>query len=188
MTATFLDAYRPDANNMMATEELIQKYSSKVPPMLIALWKSSGLGKYNDGLIELIDPEKYEPVLWTWLGKEVSSYVPFAITGFGEILYYRKLIDGAEDVCMLDMQFRTLVVLTWSFEDFLNDFLLQSIERSDWLREELFIEAVSKFGKPCIGEVFTFVPLPSFGGAMSIEYIQKGNAIVYQHLVFSMTA
>ena len=115
---------------------------------------------------------------------EEGSDITFSAVGFKKAHFVIPDTCNEKRYSMIQILFLDTI----SFEDFLNDFLLQSIERSDWLREELFIEAVSKFGKPCIGEVFTFVPLPSYGGAMSIEYIQKGNAIVYQHLVFSMTA
>jgi hypothetical protein len=96
MTENFSIQYPATDNCTVAPDTLIDKYSAKLPAYLIDLWKSSGLGKYRDGLIELINPEDYEEVLHTWLGKATPNYVPFAISAFGELFYYRKFTETDE--------------------------------------------------------------------------------------------
>src|SRR5690606_27237218 len=141
----------------------------------------------GNGLIEIIDPEEYEDNLWTWLGKEVDNYTPFAITGFGELLYYRQLAEGEEDVCLIDIQYRDIQALAWSMESFFEDFLTDEEDRKVWLREELFMDAIAAKGKLEKGEVFTFVPVLALGGSEEVEFLQKANAYVYQDLVFQIT-
>lgn len=87
MLQKFKTYYQPSPNCIPASEEIIKQYQGKVPSLLIEIWKTTGLGKYNDGIIELINPQDFESNLWTWLGREVENYVPFAITGFGELFY-----------------------------------------------------------------------------------------------------
>ena len=188
MSENFSSLFPASYNCTVAPDALIDKYSAKLPAYLIDLWKSSGLGKYRDGLIELVNPEDYEEVLQTWLGKANANYVPFAISAFGELFYYRKLTETDEDVCMIDIQYRKIDVLTWDLTAFFEDYLVDDYNRDFWLREKLFNEAISKNGKLENSEVYTFVPVLAFGGAEDIEYLQKGKADVYQHLVFSMTA
>lgn len=188
MLKNFKTHYQPDADCIPASEETIKQYENKVPESLIEIWKTSGFGKYNDGLIEFVNPTDFEDSLWTWLGREVPNYVPFAISGFGELFYYRKLTEEDEDVCMIDIQYRKIETLVWSMEDFLDDFLPNVVERKLWLREDLFKEAVIQYGKTEKNEVFTFVPILAMGGSDEIGYIQKGNAQVYQDLVFQMTS
>ncbi len=87
----FKEVFKADGNRTAVPKSIIEEYREKVPQSLIDLWEADGFGKYNNGLIELINPKDFETSLWTWLGQEVENYVPFAISGFGELFYYRKL-------------------------------------------------------------------------------------------------
>ncbi|WP_343633050.1 T6SS immunity protein Tdi1 domain-containing protein [Fluviicola sp.] len=188
MLENFKSYYQPGSDCVPASEETIRKYENKVPGSLIEIWKTSGFGKYNDGLIEFVNPADFEDSLWTWLGREVPNYVPFAISAFGELFYYRRLTEVDEDVCIIDIQYREIKTLIWSMNGFFEDLLLDEEDRNVWLRESLFREAFKQQGELKKHEVFTFVPILAFGGAEEIEYLQKGNAQVYQDLVFQMTS
>ena len=188
MLENFKLHYRPDAGCVAASVEIIEQYQDKIPGSLIEIWKTSGFGKYNDGLIEFVNPADFNDNLWTWLGREVPNYIPFAISGFGELFYYRKLTEEDEDVCIIDIQYRKIETLVWSMDGFLDDLLTDQEERSIWLRESLFEKALKQKGKLEKHEVFTFAPVLALGGAEEIEYLQKGNAQVYQDLVFQMTS
>lgn len=188
MLEKFKKHYQAEADNTIASEELIKKYEEKVPSLLIDIWKTTGFGKYNNGLIELINPKDYEANLWTWLGREVPNYTPFAITAFGELFYYRKLTETDEDVCIVDIQYRNIETLVWSMESFFENFLTDDEDKKMWLREELFVKAISEKGKLQKGEIFTFAPILAIGGAEEINYLEKGNAKVYIDLVFQMTS
>lgn len=188
MLENFKSNYQPAEDCIPASAEVIERYKDKVPESLIEIWKTSGFGKYNDGLIEFINPADFEDSLWTWLGREVPNYVPFAISGFGELFYYRRLTEVDEDVCIIDIQYREIKTLIWSMKGFFEDLLLDQEDRNIWLRENLFKEAFKQLGKLEKHEVFTFVPILAFGGAEEVEYLQKGNAPVYLDLVFQMTS
>ena len=183
----FKEIYKIQSNASPVSEAILQKYSSKVPAYLIDLWKENGFGKYNDGLIELIHPEEFEAVLWTWLGSEKENYTPIAISGFGELFYYRKLTETEEDVCMIDIQYRTIETLVWSLESFFETFLTDEENRRIWLREELFKEAIGAKGMLAKNEVFTITPALILGGSEDLNGLSKGNAQVYQHIIFEMT-
>jgi hypothetical protein len=88
---------------------------------------------------------------------------------------------------MIDIQYRKIENLVWSMESFFEDFLVNKKNRKIWLREELFKKAVSEKGSLQKGEVFTFVPIFAIGGSEEVKFLQKGNALVYQDLVFQMT-
>jgi hypothetical protein len=174
-------------NATPATEGVINEYKGKLPEALIDLWKSDGFGKYNNGLIEIINPKDFEPVLATWLGRKVENYVPFAITGFGELFYYRKLTEIEEDVCMIDIQYRKIETVVWNLTSFFENFLTNEEDRKDWLRETLFNEAITNKGLLENNEIFTFTPVLAMGGTEELQYLKKGNAQVYQNIVFQMT-
>lgn len=184
----FKEYYKIAEKTTPISEEVLQAYQNKVPSILLDLWKKDGFGKYNNGLLETFNPQDFEASLWTWLGREVENYVPFAIAGFGELIYYRKLTETDEDVCMIDIQYRKIENLSWSLEGFFEDFLTDIEEREAWLRESVFKKAIAAKGNLTQQEVFTFTPILALGGAEELKYLQKGNAQVYQDLVFQMTA
>ncbi len=188
MLQKFITAYRPNTNCTIATPEIVEEYKNKIPDVLLYLWKNHGFGKYRNGLIEIVSPKDFEPTLWTWLGKEVKNYVPFAITAFGELIYYRKLTKTDEDICIVDIQYRKVEVLTWNAEEFFTDFLLEKEMRDEWLREKLFNEIIKK-EKTALKkhEIFTFTPVFAMGGSEDIKFLKRGNAQVYQDLVFQIT-
>nr|WP_299035083.1 T6SS immunity protein Tdi1 domain-containing protein [uncultured Tenacibaculum sp.] len=169
------------------TDDLLETYATKVPPYLVSLWKNYGFGNFNNGLIELVNPKDFESSLSTWLGREIDNYVPFAISGFGELFYYRKLTDTDEDVCMIDIQYRNIEVVEWSLESFFEEVLTHKTSREEWLRESLFKKAVAKYGALSTNKVFTIVPMLALGGSLETKNLKKGNPQAYQNIVFQAT-
>jgi hypothetical protein len=174
--------FRKDEDASPVLESIIKEYEAKVPEYLINLWKLNGFGKYHSGLVTLVNPKDFEPSLWTWLGREFENYVPFAISGFGELFYYRKLTETDEDVCMIDIQYRKIETVVWNLESFFKDFLTNEEDREEWLRESLFKKAIAEQGDLEKNEVFTFTPVLAMGGAMETKYLKRGNAQVYQDI------
>ena len=190
----FLENY-PPFNCNPAAPELLKKYADKLPQPLLDLWKNVGLGKYKQGLIEIINPEDYEDALWTYLGKEVEYYVPIAINAFGDLFYYRMLSEPedveegeeiAEDVCVIEIHYREIATCIWSLDDFFNDYLCDEEVITNLLRKELFDKAVLKKGELTKGEIYFFAPALLVGGTENIEIVQKGDARTHQELLFEM--
>ena len=88
---------------------------------------------------------------------------------------------------MIDIQYRKIETIVWSLESFFKDFLTNEKDREEWLRETLFKKAIVEQGRLEKNEVFTFTPVLAMGGAMETKYLKKGNAQVYQDIVFQMT-
>ena len=183
----FLHHYTP-FESIPADQEVIRKYESIIPVALIELWKNHGLGKYNDGILEICNPSEYQDTLWTWLGKEVDTYVPIALSGFGCLFYYRKLTESDEDVCILNPHYRKISVCTWSLVDFFNTYLCNADIISTILKKDLFQQATEKFGILKQNEIFYFAPALVIGGAEDIKYVDKGIGKVHLHLLFQMGA
>ena len=188
MIEKFEASFKPSGNFEPVTEDVIAQYSGKVPELMINLWKKYGFGNFNNGLIEFINPKDFEDSLATWLGRKVDNYTPFAITGFGELLYYRKLTETDEDVCMIDIQFRKIESLIWSFNLFIEELLTDEDQREHWFRQALFEQAVKEQGELSRHEIFTITPALALGGGLEPANLKKGNAQVYQDIIFQMTA
>ncbi len=181
----FLEKYHPTHTDV-AGEELVDRYAHILPSSVIDLWRTSGLGKYNDGLIEIINPDDFQDDLERTLGRKASNYVPVAISGFGELFYYRKLTATDEDVCLFDPHYKQIETCVWSLTDFFNGYLCDDNIITEVLRVDLFKAALKKIGALNKNEVFFFVPALALGGAESIEYIQKGNCQIHLSLLFQL--
>lgn len=166
----FIETLRIKENNSPTLDSIIKVCKDKIPQLLIDLWKSKGFGKYNKGLIELINPKDFKPSLWIWLEREVENYVPFASSGFGELFYYRKLSKTDEDVCMINIQNRKIETIVWSLESFFEDFLTNEEDKEKWLREVFFKKAIEEHGYLDKNEVFTFTPVLAMREGLETKY------------------
>lgn len=183
---SFFEKYLPDKKCKNLSIETINKYKEIVPSTLLNLWTNIGVGKYGNGIIEIVNPEEYQPVLEMWLGKEVPNYLPFMISGFGHLFYYRKLTEVDEDVVCLDPHYKTTINCAWDINTFFNRYLLNDKVVSTLLKRDLFNAGIEKVGNLNDGEILLFEPALCLGGSEEIKYINKGNAIIYHHLLMQM--
>lgn len=163
----------------------MNQFKDRLPAEWLEFWKIYGFGNYGNGLLKVIDPNDYMHNLYSWLGEENPTRIPIMITGFGNILYYRKLTDTEYDVCLLDIHYRRINVCAYSFEEFMG-FITDEEVIETLLDKELFEQAIEKCGHLEENEIVFFAPALAYGGSESIEYIQKGDGAVHQHLLFEM--
>ena len=181
--ASFSSTFEASSDCIKVSEDLLSVYTPKIPNSLLDIWRNSGFGKYGNGIIELINPKEYESLLWTSIGKKADNYVPFAISAFGELFYYRKLTENDEDICYFDIQFKEIVNLTWSADDFFTDFFADGSMQEEWLRLSRFNTAVKDLGILKTNEIYTFIPYFALGGSEESSTLKIGNAIVYIDLL-----
>ncbi len=138
-------------------------------------------------MLKIIDPTDYIDTLTLWLGEQ-EGCLPILMTGFGTLFIYRKLSDTADDMCLLDILLRRSGSFSTSFSDFFERIIPTENFMEQFLRAGLFQEASAKHGGLSENEIFFFAPALTFGGAESIQFVEKGNAVVHQHLLFEMGA
>ncbi|HEX7715341.1 MAG TPA: T6SS immunity protein Tdi1 domain-containing protein [Bacillota bacterium] len=182
----FIEKHRPEQDLQKVNQSKIDEYSTRLPACILELWQDYGFGSYSAGLIRLIDPEIFNEILYTWLGKKNDKRIPIALSAFGELFYYRDLDNGAEDVSILKVHYKSIDVCTWSLKDFFNDYLCDDEIIEEVLRQELFRKALEKYGPLKDDEIYSFVPALVMGGAAEVEFIKKANALVHLDILFQM--
>ena len=182
----FLNCYEPFKEPKRADEKVVEKYRGLIPENLINFWKNQGMGKYGYGIIEIINPEEYREVLEKWLGKKVPNYFPIAISGFGELYYYRKISEDVEDVCVIDPHYRSINTCAWSLKGFFEEYLCEDEVLDFVFRKDLFIEAFKNVGILETGDIYMFTPALKIGGAEKLKYLKIGNAGVHLELLFGI--
>lgn len=181
----FVNKYPPGNNLRKPTAEVLEQFQGKLPAELLDFWQDYGFGNYGGGLLKIIDPTDYMDTLALWLGEQEDCF-PILMTGFGTLFIYRKRSETADDMCMLDIHYRRSGSFSTGFSNFFERILPAENFAEQFLREDLFQEASAKHGVLAENEIFFFAPALVFGGAESIRYIEKGNAVVHQRLLFEM--
>lgn len=183
----FVSKYPPGNDLRKPTAETLEQFQGKVPAELLNFWQEYGFGNYGGGLLKIIDPTDYIDTLTLWLGEQ-EGCLPILMTGFGTLFIYRKLSDTADDMCLLDIHNRRSGSFSTSFSGFFERIIPAENFAAQFLRVGLFQEAFAKHGGLSENEIFFFAPALAFGGTESIQYVEKGNAVVHQHLLFEMGA
>jgi hypothetical protein len=185
---SFVTKHISDSSVEPAPSALVEAYRGVLPDELLELWTRVGLGRYGDGLIQLVNPDEYKPVLYGWLMLATPNpdRIPIAISAFGKLFYYRKLAEGAEDVAFIDPHWRSTDVVNWSLEDFFNDSMCDEEIIEDVLQSELFTECVAKYGALAENEIYFYVPALALGGSEDVNSMDKGSALVHLELLLQM--
>ena len=183
----FVNKYPPGNDLRKPAAEMLEQFQGKLPTELLDFWQKYGFGNYGGGLLKIIDPTDYVDTLTLWLGEQEDCF-PILMTGFGTLFIYRKRSETADDMCLLDIHYRRSGSFSTSFSDFFERILPAEKFVEQFLRVDLFQEASAKHGGLAENEIFFFAPALAFGGTESIQYIEKGNAVVHQHLLFEMQA
>ena len=183
----FVSKYPPDYNLRKPTAKLLSQFQGKVPAELLDFWQEYGFGNYGGGLLKLVNPMDYTDTLTLWLGEQ-EGCLPILMTGFGTLFIYRRLSETADDMCLLDIHYRRSGSFSASFSDFFERILPSEQFAEQFLRTELFREASAKYGRLAEHEIFFFSPALALGGAESLPHVEKGDAVVHQHLLFELGA
>ena len=181
----FVNKYPPGNDLRKPTAEMLEQFQGKLPAELLDFWQEYGLGNYGGGLLKIIDPTDYIDTLTLWLGEQEDCF-PILMTGFGTLFIYRKRSETADDMCLLDIHYRRSGSFSTGFFFFFERILPAENFAEQFLRVDLFQEASAKHGGLAENEIFFFTPALAFGGAESIQYVERGNAVVHQHLLFEM--
>lgn len=185
----FIDRYPPGDATDKPDAAKLARYAGHLPASLLALWSAHGFGWYGDGLIQIIDPDKYRSQLWAWLlrGEEDLTRLPIAMNAFGVLFYYRKLSDeGDEDVSFLDPQTSETGVIDWSLDDFFNGACCDEEAPDAFLDAPLLAEAIALKGRLANDEIYSFQPALRLGGSRTAGHVDRGDATAQLALLLQL--
>ena len=182
----FIKKFKPSKNLQKPNEKILNFYREILPNEIIELWEEYGFGEYGNGLIKIVNPKDYMNSLYTWLGQIDYTKIPIIVTAFGDIFYYRKLEDDRNDISVLDIHYRKIIVCSYSYQEFFKKYIIDKKVIKNVLRDSLYKKAIKKLGKLNDKDIFFFVPALILGGKEDIKYIDKGNGIIQQQILFEL--
>ncbi|MBK8260561.1 MAG: DUF1851 domain-containing protein [Nannocystis sp.] len=199
MPNTFpIDEARP------APEGMLDACRADVPEAVVQLWQEHGLSSFGEGRLQLVDPRAFRDTLARWVPIPATRpgrvYTPLLLTGFGELIYVRRLGSADRvpeenepfDIQLLDPHYGRIGFMSWTLEDALAALDPAGEGRTDIFgmspsfRPALFPQALKVHGKLAAGEAFHFAPALALGGAETIENVAKGDALVHLELLLSL--
>lgn len=204
----FLQAH-PKYNAEPVSDELIERYINVFPEILLKFWKEHGFGNYGNGWIQFINPDEYRETVNQWLLRpDDGTRIPFAISAFGDVFYWRHIYnpnptedipEWVFDVAYFNPHHSQTGVCAYTMGEFLGEYCTdpEIIDGFKWPHyygfvsenndKTLFDFAVEKLGVLGKDEMYFFVPALRLGGVDAPENLSKGNALVHLDILFQLT-
>ncbi len=186
---TFINKFSVDQAGNTVSFETVKKYQAYLPEALLELWQNHGFGFYGNGLLQIINPELYQDVLWSWLMKDQPDMtrLPIAISAFGLVFYYRLLSeDGDEDISFIDPHNSDIGVTAWSLTDFFNDWICDDEIIEQFLEKSALAKAQTQYGKLTDNQMYCYLPALRLGGRASDLNLDKGDAATHLDFLYQL--
>ena len=193
----FLNRFRSGAASVSSSWGLTESLRVHVHPLLLQFWTDVGFGSFGNGFLRILPPEELESALMTWLQKPEPdpSRVPFAVTAFGDLIYWRRLLDPrkegcswdeAGDLCFLSVNHgSTPKVICHTPGEFFGGALVEFLEQTP---EALYVfyedlQAWQRVGgslaKAGEDQCYGFRQLPRLDGAVDLRNLELRNLRTY---------
>ncbi len=195
-TQNFSQLYPPGEDLVVPSAEDIAAYTPYVNPYIVDLWTSSGYGIYGDGMIQLVDPNAWNPLLEKWLGRIDPTNTVILLSGFGEIYYHRDLgeheIEGqlykVEDITCLDLSTGKTRRIETDARKFFEEWLCDPEVRAREFKQARFEYGVKEFGPLAAGEIFYLDPVTFEGAGEDVINLEKVDAVEHLEFLFETLA
>lgn len=163
-------------------KELIAKYETILPQELIYIWKTMGFGIYEDGYLQIINPEEWDFV-FQYIDKILEPSVVIGITALGDLLFWEeeksKKVDRA---FLINIDNGTANAVT-QISSLLNLFINQFVEEKDYFDAKPYLQMKDKLPKLAYGQCYGYVPALPLGGKQSNKNLKVVEAKTYINLI-----
>ncbi|SHE47284.1 GAD-like domain-containing protein [Pedobacter caeni] len=169
--------------------ETLGKYENVLPEDLINIWRALGFGIYEDGFLQLVDPDEFDFV-FEYIDKLLEPSIVFGITALGDLLIWEGnenwtiAPDEGNRVKQIDVRrCKTRVIGEMKFV--LNRVLGDNygISDKDFFDSKAFLEIKGKLPELNYGQCYGYVPALSLGGKASNSNLQVVDAKSYIEVI-----
>ncbi len=168
---------------------LISKYKDIVPDELINIWENYGFGIYEDGYLQIINPEEWEFV-FEYIDILLTPTVVFGITALGDILLWEG--TGGQTVAkdegnrvkfinIRSLKSRASTKLESVLKNFIGEeyFLLDK----EYFDAKPYLDKKDDLPKLEYGQCYGYVPALALGGKKSNKNLQIVDAKSYIDII-----
>lgn len=169
--------------------EIIEKYKGIAPEELIYIWEQLGFGIYENGFLQLINPEEYD-FIYEYIDLMLEPVVLWGITALGDILAWEgktnATISSKEgDRCyIINIQKCDRYVIA-SMEGTLNVLVGREffLKEKDCFDAKSYLEVKDQLPELEYGQCYGYVPALALGGSKSNKNLKVVDAKSYIDII-----
>ncbi|KGN81621.1 glutamyl-tRNA amidotransferase [Porphyromonadaceae bacterium COT-184 OH4590] len=172
-------------------KEIIVKYKNILPKELICIWETMGFGIYENGFLQLINPDEWSFV-FEYIDKMLEPTIPWGITALGDILFWEgndnwTIAPDEGDRCFrVDVRKCDSIVID-NMEGILNVFINTKdnyfIAHKDYFDAKPYLEIKDTLPKLEYGQCYGYVPALAMGGKKSNKNLKIVDAKTYVDMI-----
>ena len=169
--------------------ETINKYKGRLPDELLNIWNIMGYGIYENGFIQLVNPDDYDFV-FKYIDKLLEPSIVFAITAMGDLLIWEGnknwTIAPNEGNRVKQIDVRKCKSRVIGEIDFVFDILLgddYGISGKNFFDSKPYLDIKDKLPTLEYGQCYGYVPALVLGGKVSNKNLQVVDAKTYIDII-----
>lgn len=170
-----------------APKNTIEKYKHIIPEELLYIWENMGFGIYENGFLQIVNPDEYEFAL-EYIDKLLEPRFIWGITALGDLLCWEGNIGWTISPEEGNRCFRVDIHkcernIIDDMEGTLNVFIGLEFFLEDMFGAKNYLKYKDKLPKLNYGECYGYVPALALGGSKSVKNLKVVDAKAYIHLI-----
>ena len=177
-----------------APKEVIEKYrniyqgQSYFPEELIWIWENMGFGVYEDGFLQIVNPDEYEFV-FEYIDKLLEPTVVWGVTALGDLLVWEGndnwtiAPDEGNRIDLIDVSNLDNKVLGGAIDVDLNILLGDEDDLIDFYNAKPYLQIKGKLPKLEYGQCYGYVPALALGGTKSNKNLKVVDTKSYIDII-----
>ena len=168
--------------------ETINKYKGQLPDELLNIWETMGLGIYENGFVQLVNPDEYEFV-FKYIDKLLEPSIVFAITAMCDLLIWEGnknwtiAPDEGNRVKIINIRkckSRALSSFRGAIDVFFDSYF---IAHKGYFDSKSYLDIKGKLPALQYGQCYGYVPALALGGKASNKNLQVVDAKTYINII-----
>ena len=171
-------------------QEVINKYKNLLPKELINIWETMGFGIYEEGFLQLVNPDEYEFV-FEYVDKLLEPSIIWAVTALGDLLMWEGnenwtiSPEEGDRVKIINVRKCNSQILGASMDGVLNIFLADKeyLPDKEYFAAKPYLDIKGKLPPLEYGQCYGYFPALALGGSASIKNLKITGVKTYIEII-----
>lgn len=184
-----INAYQQHDN---ISEETIAKYDKlfkgKFPQEIMWIWRNMGFGVFEDGYLQIVDPEEYAFV-FDYVDKILEPTIIWGITALGDLLLWEGndnwtiAPDEGDRAALVNIRQLKKNIIGGEVDVYLDILVNDEDDLVDTYKAKPYLEMKEQLPKLQYGQCYGYVPALSLGGKAINKNLQVLDAKSYIEVI-----